>query len=450
MKKKLISSLVISTIILSVVSPSYEGVADTSADIANQEVTIANAQSEKDKAQSQVDSIQIKIDNLIKQQKNTKKKIEDIKNEARALNQQIENLSQSIADRTNSLEAQARSAQVNNSSNSSFDTVINSKSLTEAIQRITAIATVSSANKQMIDEQIKEQKALNKTSDTVKQNYNQYENLKKNLDAQANDLSTQQANLRVATLNYQATIEAAQDKKAKLIKQRIAAEEIAKKEAEKARKVAEVQAVAEETYKQQTRFVKENVSSTKNVSSTSSFNDSTSTGSKESSSTSTDSKESSSTSTDSKESSSTSTDSKESSDNNSIIPPKTGTPGYNPYAGGGCTDYVWQFFAAKGIYIANIVNGNGGFWGTNGVTQGVLRRTALAPGVIASGFTDQFTGYGTSTTSGSSPYGHVAVVTAVHPDGTFDVQEAGYGGAFPWGNVRKNLSPQNVIFTLPN
>ncbi|MEE0427676.1 MAG: CHAP domain-containing protein, partial [Turicibacter sp.] len=430
MKKKLISSLVISTIILSVVSPSYEGVADTSADIANQEVTIANAQSEKDKAQSQVDSIQIKIDNLIKQQKNTKKKIEDIKNEARALNQQIENLSQSIADRTNSLEAQARSAQVNNSSNSSFDTVINSKSLTEAIQRITAIATVSSANKQMIDEQIKEQKALNKTSDTVKQNYNQYENLKKNLDAQANDLSTQQANLRVATLNYQATIEAAQDKKAKLIKQRIAAEEIAKKEAEKARKVAEVQAVAEETYKQQTRFVKENVSSTKNVSSTSSFNDSTSTGSKESSS--------------------TSTDSKESSDNNSIIPPKTGTPGYNPYAGGGCTDYVWQFFAAKGIYIANIVNGNGGFWGTNGVTQGVLRRTALAPGVIASGFTDQFTGYGTSTTSGSSPYGHVAVVTAVHPDGTFDVQEAGYGGAFPWGNVRKNLSPQNVIFTLPN
>ena len=440
MKKKLISSLVISTIILSVVSPSYEGVADTSADIANQEVTIANAQSEKDKAQSQVDSIQIKIDNLIKQQKNTKKKIEDIKNEARALNQQIENLSQSIADRTNSLEAQARSAQVNNSSNSSFDTVINSKSLTEAIQRITAIATVSSANKQMIDEQIKEQKALNKTSDTVKQNYNQYENLKKNLDAQANDLSTQQANLRVATLNYQATIEAAQDKKAKLIKQRIAAEEIAKKEAEKARKVAEVQAVAEETYKQQTRFVKENVSSTKNVSSTSSFNDSTSTGSKESSST----------STDSKESSSTSTDSKESSDNNSIIPPKTGTPGYNPYAGGGCTDYVWQFFAAKGIYIANIVNGNGGFWGTNGVTQGVLRRTALEPGVIASGFTDQFTGYGTSTTSGSSPYGHVAVVTAVHPDGTFDVQEAGYGGAFPWGNVRKNLSPQNVIFTLPN
>ncbi|MGV3061427.1 CHAP domain-containing protein, partial [Streptococcus hyovaginalis] len=117
---------------------------------------------------------------------------------------------------------------------------------------------------------------------------------------------------------------------------------------------------------------------------------------------------------------------------------------------GGCTDFVWQYFAAKGIYIANIVNGNGGYWGTNGVSQGVLRRTNLAPGVIASGFTDHFTGYGTSTTARTSPYGHVAVVTGVNPDGTFNVQEAGYGGTFPWGNVRTNISPENVVFLLPN
>lgn len=45
------------------------------------------------------------------------------------------------------------------------------------------------------------------------------------------------------------------------------------------------------------------------------------------------------------------------------------------------------------------------------MSQGVLRRTNLAPGVIASGFTDHFTGYGTSTTARTSPYGHVAVVT---------------------------------------
>ncbi|WP_270319598.1 MULTISPECIES: CHAP domain-containing protein, partial [Streptococcaceae] len=122
----------------------------------------------------------------------------------------------------------------------------------------------------------------------------------------------------------------------------------------------------------------------------------------------------------------------------------------HPYAGGGCTDFVWQYFAAKGIYIANIVNGNGGYWGTNGVSQGVLRRTNLAPGVIASGFTDHFTGYGTSTTARTSPYGHVAVVTGVNPDGTFNVQEAGYGGTFPWGNVRTNISPENVVFLLPN
>ena len=141
-------------------------------------------------------------------------------------------------------------------------------------------------------------------------------------------------------------------------------------------------------------------------------------------------------------------DTKSSDSNNSNS--GTGNPNYNPYAGGGCTDFVWQYFAAKGIYIANIVNGNGGYWGTNGVSQGVLRRTNLAPGVIASGFTDHFTGYGTSTTARTSPYGHVAVVTGVNPDGTFNVQEAGYGGTFPWGNVRTNISPENVVFLLPN
>ena len=364
-----------------------------------------------------------------------------------ALNQkQIEKLSQSIAERTDALEAQARSAQLNNTSNSSLNAVINSKSLTEAIQRITAIATVSSANKQMLNEQIKEQKSLNQKSDTVKQNYNQYENLKKNLDAQATDLRTQQAELKVATLNYQAIIETAQDKKASLIKQRAAAEAVAKKEAEKAKKIAEIQAVAEETYKNQTRFLNDSTKGTSNnkASSTSTTpsggkpsNSSTTTSSEASENTpSNDSYNSSNTVAGSKASSDSNTSiTNNSSGNDSITPPKTGTPGY---------------FAAKGIYIANIVNGNGGFWGTNGVSQGVLRRTSLAPGVIASGFTDQFTGYGTSTTSGSSPYGHVAVVTAVHPDGTFDVQEAGYGGTFPWGNVRKNLSPQNVVFLLPN
>ena len=461
MKKKIISSLVMSTVTLSALSPIFEVIADTTTDIAKQEATIASAQSEKDKAQSQVDTIQLKVDNLLKQQENTKKKIEDAKNQARALNEQIEKLSQSIAERTDALEAQARSAQLNNTSNSSLNAVINSKSLTEAIQRITAIATVSSANKQMLNEQIKEQKSLNQKSYTVKQNYNQYENLKKNLDAQATDLRTQQAELKVATLNYQAIIETAQDKKASLIKQRAAAEAVAKKEAEKAKKIAEIQAVAEETYKNQTRFLNDSTKGTSNnkASSTSTTpsggkpsNSSTTTSSEASENTpSNDSYNSSNTVAGSKASSDSNTSiTNNSSGNDSITPPKTGTPGYNPYAGGGCTDYVWQYFAAKGIYIANIVNGNGGFWGTNGVSQGVLRRTSLAPGVIASGFTDQFTGYGTSTTSGSSPYGHVAVVTAVHPDGTFDVQEAGYGGTFPWGNVRKNLSPQNVVFLLPN
>ncbi|MCU5754015.1 hypothetical protein OBG91_11770 [Lactococcus lactis] len=80
------------------------------------------------------------------------------------------------------------------------------------------------------------------------------------------------------------------------------------------------------------------------------------------------------------------------------------------------------------------------------MSQGVLRRTNLAPGVIASGFTDHFTGYGTSTTARTSPYGHVAVVTGVNPDGTFNVQEAGYGGTFPW-EMLEQILVQKMLYS---
>ncbi|WP_270244895.1 CHAP domain-containing protein, partial [Lactococcus lactis] len=118
------------------------------------------------------------------------------------------------------------------------------------------------------------------------------------------------------------------------------------------------------------------------------------------------------------------------------------TPIGNPYAGGGCTDYVWQHFAAQGIYIRNIMPGNGGQWASNGPAQGVLHVVGAAPGVIASGFSTDFVGYA------GSPYGHVAIVTAVNSDGTIDVVEGGSG--FGWGHTRSHVSAAGVTFLMPN
>ncbi|WP_195928130.1 CHAP domain-containing protein [Lactococcus lactis] len=434
MKKKIISAILMSTVVLSAAAPLSGVYADTNSDIAKQDATISSAQSAKAQAQAQVDSLQSKVDSLQQKQASTKAQIAKIESEAKALNAQIATLNESIAERTKTLEAQARSAQVNSSATNYMDAVVNSKSLTDVIQKVTAIATVSSANKQMLEQQEKEQKELSQKSETVKKNYNQFVSLSQSLDSQAQELTSQQAELKVATLNYQATIATAQDKKQSLLDEKAAAEKAAQ---EAAKKQAAYEAQQKEAAQAQAASTAATTKAVEAATSTVS------------------SSQASQSSSNSSTSSSNSTSSSSSSSNNDTTPTPTPTPGggssssginstpiANPYAGGGCTDYVWQYFAAQGIYIRNIMPGNGGQWATNGPAQGVLHVVGAAPGVIASSFSADFVGYA------NSPYGHVAIVKSVNSNGTITIKEGGYGTTW-WGHER-TVSASGVTFLMPN
>ena len=430
MKKKIISAILMSTVVLSAAAPLSGVYADTNSDIAKQDATISSAQSAKAQAQAQVDSLQSKVDSLQQKQASTKAQIAKIESEAKALNAQIATLNESIAERTKTLEAQARSAQVNSSATNYMDAVVNSKSLTDVIQKVTAIATVSSANKQMLEQQEKEQKELSQKSETVKKNYNQFVSLSQSLDSQAQELTSQQAELKVATLNYQATIATAQDKKQSLLDEKAAAEKAAQ---EAAKKQAAYEAQQKEAAKAQAASTAATTKAVEAATSTVS------------------SSQASQSSSNSSTSSSNSTSSSSSSSNNDTTPTPGGgssssginsTPIANPYAGGGCTDYVWQYFAAQGIYIRNIMPGNGGQWATNGPAQGVLHVVGAAPGVIASSFSADFVGYA------NSPYGHVAIVKSVNSNGTITIKEGGYGTTW-WGHER-TVSASGVTFLMPN
>lgn len=436
MKKKIISAILMSTVVLSAAAPLSGVYADTNSDIAKQDATISSAQSAKAQAQAQVDSLQSKVDSLQQKQASTKAQIAKIESEAKALNAQIATLNESIAERTKTLEAQARSAQVNSSATNYMDAVVNSKSLTDVIQKVTAIATVSSANKQMLEQQEKEQKELSQKSETVKKNYNQFVSLSQSLDSQAQELTSQQAELKVATLNYQATIATAQDKKQSLLDEKAAAEKAAQ---EAAKKQAAYEAQQKEAAKAQAASTAATTKAVEAATSTVS------------------SSQASQLSSNSSTSSSNSTSSSSSSSNNDTTPTPTPTPTpgggssssginstpiANPYAGGGCTDYVWQYFAAQGIYIRNIMPGNGGQWATNGPAQGVLHVVGAAPGVIASSFSADFVGYA------NSPYGHVAIVKSVNSNGTITIKEGGYGTTW-WGHER-TVSASGVTFLMPN
>ena len=436
MKKKIISAILMSTVVLSAAAPLSGVYADTNSDIAKQDATISSAQSAKAQAQAQVDSLQSKVDSLQQKQASTKAQIAKIESEAKALNAQIATLNESIAERTKTLEAQARSAQVNSSATNYMDAVVNSKSLTDVIQKVTAIATVSSANKQMLEQQEKEQKELSQKSETVKKNYNQFVSLSQSLDSQAQELTSQQAELKVATLNYQATIATAQDKKQSLLDEKAAAEKAAQ---EAAKKQAAYEAQQKEAAKAQAASTAATTKAVEAATSTVS------------------SSQASQSSSNSSTSSSNSTSSSSSNSNNDTTPTPTPTPTpgggssssginstpiANPYAGGGCTDYVWQYFAAQGIYIRNIMPGNGGQWATNGPAQGVLHVVGAAPGVIASSFSADFVGYA------NSPYGHVAIVKSVNSNGTITIKEGGYGTTW-WGHER-TVSASGVTFLMPN
>ncbi|EQC56693.1 hypothetical protein LLT5_04500 [Lactococcus cremoris subsp. cremoris TIFN5] len=443
-EKKIISAILMSTVVLSAAAPLSGVYADTNSDIAKQDATISSAQSAKAQAQAQVDSLQSKVDSLQQKQTSTKAQIAKIESEAKALNAQIATLNESIKERTKTLEAQARSAQVNSSATNYMDTVVNSKSLTDVIQKVTAIATVSSANKQMLEQQEKEQKELSQKSETVKKNYNQFVSLSQSLDSQAQELTSQQAELKVATLNYQATIATAQDKKQALLDEKAAAEKAAQ---EAAKKQAAYEAQQKEAAQAQAASTAATAKAVEAATSSASASSSQAQASQSSSSTS---------SNNTSSSSSSSTSSSSSSSNNDTTPtptptptpPSTGGSGINsspignPYAGGGCTDYVWQYFAAQGIYIRNIMPGNGGQWASNGPAQGVLHVVGAAPGVIVSSFSADFVGYA------NSPYGHVAIVKSVNSDGTITIKEGGYGTTW-WGHER-TVSASGVTFLMPN
>ncbi|MCU5754013.1 hypothetical protein OBG91_11760 [Lactococcus lactis] len=169
MNKKFTSLLLLSSVILITTADKTRTKADTTdSSIEQQENIINEAQSAKDKSLSDISLLQSKIDGIRVEKNKTEQKISEIKKQAQNLNNKIEELSKNIEKRTDVLESQARSAQVNSNATNYVDTIVNSKSLSDIIQRLSAMATISSANKSMLSLQIKEQKDLNNKSDEVK------------------------------------------------------------------------------------------------------------------------------------------------------------------------------------------------------------------------------------------------------------------------------------------
>ncbi len=400
MKKSLISTILLSTVILSAVSTTIVVAADdTDTKIAAQDAKIASTKSAEAAAQSEVTSIQAQVDTLTAKQAKLKSDTENLLNESKKLDAKAQELTKEISQRDESLKSQARSAQTDGAATSYVDAVVSSKSLSDAVTRISAMRTIVKANDDMLKQQEAAKADLVKTVKSNQAKVDEGYKLKDQMDVQAKTLDTRQAELKVSQLNLSVERATAEGEKSSLLDQKAAAQ------------AAVVQAAAAEK----------------------AYNDQA-------------------TASASQAASQASGGSNTPAPVVPVTPTPSPTPNVNPTPqpqpqpqpkpkpqpnGGGTNTYpVGQCTWGAKVLAPWAGNnwGNGAQWGSSAAAAGYRTGSQPQVGAIASW--------------NDGGYGHVAVVTAVQSATSIQVSEANYAGNQSIGNYRGWFNPVNAQGSL--
>ena len=402
MKKKILASLLLSTVLVSQGAVLSSVKANTTDEkIAAQDSKISELTTQQKEAQKQVDEIQTQVTAIQTEQEKLQTENEKLREESKKLEGEITELSKNIVARNESLENQARSAQTNGTATSYINTIINSNSITEAISRVAAMSEIVSANNKMLQQQKEDKKAIAEKQVANNEAINTVIANQQTLADDAQALTTKQAELKVAELNLAAEKATAEGEKATLLEQKAAAEAEAKAAAE-----AEAAYKAQQTSQQQTVAASANTTFAAQVQAASSSSSS-------------------------------------SDDDSSYTPaptPVSQRPTYSTnassYPTGECTWGAKTLAPWAGDYW-----GNGAQWATSAAAAGF--RTGSQPQV------------GAIACWNDGGYGHVAVVTAVSSTTSIQVSESNYGGNRTIGNKRGWFNPTTtsegyVTYIYPN
>ncbi|MFS9212226.1 peptidoglycan hydrolase PcsB [Streptococcus mitis] len=405
MKKKILASLLLSTVMVSQVAVLTTAHAETTDDkIAAQDNKISNLTAQQQEAQKQVDQVQEQVSAIQTEQSNLQSENDRLQAESKKLEGEITELSKNIVSRNDSLQKQARSAQTNGAATNYINTIVNSKSITEAISRVAAMSEIVSANNKMLEQQKADKKAISEKQVANNDAINTVIANQQKLADDAQSLTTKQAELKAAELNLAAEKATAEDEKASLLEKKAAAEAEAKAAAE-----AEAAYKAKQASQQQTVVASGNTTFTAQVQAVSSSSESSS--------------------------------SSASTESTSYTPaPVKHRPTYSTnassYPTGECTWGAKTLAPWAGDYW-----GNGAQWATSAAAAGF--RTGSTPQV------------GAIACWNDGGYGHVAVVTAVSSSTSIQVSESNYGGNRTIGNKRGWFNPTTtsegfVTYIYPN
>ena len=407
MKKKILASLLLSTVLVSQGAILSTVKADNTDDkIAAQDSKISSLTAQQAEAQKQVDQIQEQVSAIQTEQEKLQAENDTLQAESKQLEGEITELSKNIVARNASLENQARSAQTNGTATSYINTIINSNSITEAISRVAAMSEIVSANNKMLEQQKEDKKAIAEKQVANNEAINTVIANQQTLADDAQVLTTKQAELKVAELNLAAEKATAESEKASLLEKKAAAEAEAKAAAE-----AEAAYKAQQASQRQSVVASANTTLVEQVKATATASTAT-----------------------------PAANSEEGTSTPAPTPvatpaPVKQRPTYNTnassYPVGECTWGAKTLAPWAGDYW-----GNGGQWAASAAAAGF--RTGSTPQV------------GAIACWNDGGYGHVAVVTAVESSSRIQVSESNYAGNRTIGNHRGWFNPGGVTYIYPN
>ena len=414
MKKKLLTTILLSTVALSQVGTVISVGADSTDDkIAAQDSKIADLSSKEQSAQAEVDQIQSQVSEIKKQQETLKAENERLNEESARLSAEIEELSKNIVARQESLANQARSAQTTGTATSYINAIVSSGSLTEAISRVSAMNEIASANNKMLEEQKRDKEAIDAKQKENNEAINTVIANQQKLDEDSQALTTKEAELKVAQLNLAAEKTTAENEKNALLAEKAAAE-----------KAAAEAAAAEAAYRAQQEEQRKAVEASANTNLQAQVQAATQTPAAEAA----------------QPQATVSTPAAPVVQTQTVATPAaTSRPTYSSsassYPVGECTWGAKVLAPWAGDYW-----GNGAQWAASAAAAGF--RTGSQPQV------------GAIACWNDGGYGHVAVVTAVQSTTSIQVSESNYLGIRSIGNYRGWFNPVNaqgtVTYIYPN
>lgn len=244
MKKRILSAVLVSGVTLGTATVNANA-DDYDSQIAAKDAVINNLTSEQAAAQSRVSAIQSQVSTLQAQQTELENENTRLEAVSQQLSGEIQELSTKIVARNEAIKKQARNAQKQSGVSSYLGSILNSKSVSEAITRLVAINKVVSANEKLLEQQESDKAALESKQAENQEAINTVTANKAAIEENKNSLATQQAQLEVAQLELSAQLTTAQNEKAELQTQKAAAEEAARQAAE-AEAAAKAQSQAQE------------------------------------------------------------------------------------------------------------------------------------------------------------------------------------------------------------